>query len=355
MNPSLVNIGIVGLGRWARVLTNAAKQSRKLKIIAGHSRSVENRQSFSEEFNIKTYDTIEEMLGNPNIEGVIITVPNEQHYPVAEKIAAAGKHVYTEKPISNTLEDGLRMERLQQKHDIVMVVGHSARLLKGVTIIKKFIDSEEIGRLCFVESNFSNERALTLSPDTWRWYRKRAPGGPLSQLAIHQFNILHYLGGEIDSVSSIASKLSPVGAEVDDQSMTTIKFKNGALGYVGSSWTSPGIFSVRAFCQNGLIHHELDFSSWDNPDNLHKSSSLYIQRGIDGFGLKEELSIPPGNMFLDELEIFAAACRSKKIDQLTAHDGNVAVAVVMAALKSIDESGRLISVENTLNKAKQNI
>ncbi len=355
MNPSLVNIGIVGLGRWARVLTNAAKQSRKLKIIAGHSRSVENRQSFSEEFNIKTYDTIEEMLSNPNIEGVIITVPNEQHYPVAEKIAAAGKHVYTEKPISNTLEDGLRMERLQQKHDIVMVVGHSARLLKGVTIIKKFIDSEEIGRLCFVESNFSNERALTLSPDTWRWYRKRAPGGPLSQLAIHQFNILHYLGGEIDSVSSIASKLSPVGAEVDDQSMTTIKFKNGALGYVGSSWTSPGIFSVRAFCQNGLIHHELDFSSWDNPDNLHKSSSLYIQRGIDGFGLKEELSIPPGNMFLDELEIFAAACRSKKIDQLTAHDGNVAVAVVMAALKSIDESGRLISVENTLNKAKQNI
>jgi predicted dehydrogenase len=355
MNPSLVNIGIVGLGRWARVLTNAAKQSKKLNIIAGHSRSVENRQSFSEEFNIKTYDTIEEMLGNPNIEGVIITVPNEQHYPVAEKIAAAGKHVYTEKPISNTLEDGLRMERLQQKHDIVMVVGHSARLLKGVTIIKKFIDSEEIGRLCFVESNFSNERALTLSPDTWRWYRKRAPGGPLSQLAIHQFNILHYLGGEIDSVSSIASKLSPVGAEVDDQSMTTIKFKNGALGYVGSSWTSPGIFSVRAFCQNGLIHHELDFSSWDNPDNLHKSSSLYIQRGIDGFGLKEELSIPPGNMFLDELEIFAAACRSKKIDQLTAHDGNVAVAVVMAALKSIDESGRLISVENTLNKAKQNI
>ena len=355
MNPSLVNIGIVGLGRWARVLTNAAKQSRKLKIIAGHSRSVENRQSFSEEFNIKTYDTIEEMLSNPNIEGVIITVPNEQHYPVAEKIAAAGKHVYTEKPISNTLEDGLRMERLQQKHDIVMVVGHSARLLKGVTIIKKFIDSKEIGRLCFVESNFSNERALTLSPDTWRWYRKRAPGGPLSQLAIHQFNILHYLGGEIDSVSSIASKLSPVGAEVDDQSMTTIKFKNGALGYVGSSWTSPGIFSVRAFCQDGLIHHELDFSSWDNPDNLHKSSSLYIQRGIDGFGLKEELSIPPGNMFLDELEIFAAACRSKKIDQLTAHDGNVAVAVVMAALKSIDESGRLISVENTLNKAKQNI
>ena len=355
MGSSLVNLGIVGLGRWARVLTKASRKSKMLQIIAGHSRSAEKRNSFSEEFGIRSYDTLDEMLQNPNLEGVIVTVPNEQHYPVALKIAAAGKHVYTEKPISNTLTDGLKMESLQEKYNIVMIVGHSARLLKGIETIKQFIDSKEIGRLAFIESNFSNERALTLTPDTWRWYRKKAPGGPLSQLAIHQFNILHYLGGEVDSVSSIASKLSPVGAEVDDQSMTTIKFKNGALGYVGSCWTSPGIFSVRAFCQNGLIHHELDFSSWDEPEDIHKSSSLYIQRGIDGFGLREELNIAPGNMFLDELEIFAAACRSKTVKQLTAYEGNVAVAMVMAALESIDKSGKLVSVDNTLEIARQNL
>ena len=71
-----------------------------------------------------------------------------------------------------------------------------------------------------MEANFSNERALELTPKAWRWYKDRAPGGPLSQLAIHQFDVLHYLGGEIVEASSIASKLSPVGAEVDDQSMT---------------------------------------------------------------------------------------------------------------------------------------
>ena len=355
MDSSYVKLGVVGLGRWAKVLTTASKHSKKLKIVAGHSRSVEKRESFSTEFNIKTYETIDDMLGVPELEGVIITVPNEQHYPVAVKIAEAGKHVYTEKPISNILADGLRMEDLQKKHGIVMVVGHSARLLKGIKIIKDYIESGEIGRLSFVETNFSNERALTLTPDTWRWYRERAPGGPLSQLAIHQFNILHYLGGEVDSVSSIASKLSPVGAEVDDQSMTTVKFKNGALGYVGSSWTSPGVFSVRAFCQNGLLHHELDFSSWDKPENLHKSSSLYLQKGIDGFGLRENVTIPPGNMFLDELEIFSAACRTKKLDELTAYQGNVAVAMVMAALKSINENGVLVSVDQTLNAARKSI
>jgi predicted dehydrogenase len=221
--------------------------------------------------------------------------------------------------------------------------------------MKDFIEGGTIGQISFIETNFSNERALTLTPDTWRWYRDRAPGGPLSQLAIHQFNILHYLGGEVDCVSSIASKLSPVGAEVDDQSMTTVKFKNGALGYVGSCWTSPGIFSVRIFCQKGLLHHELDFSSWDKPEDIHKSSSLYIQRGIDGYGLREELEIPQGNMFVDELEIFAAACRSKKLSELTAREGNVAVAMVTAALDSVEKDGKLISIDDTVKIARSKL
>jgi predicted dehydrogenase len=52
--------------------------------------------------------------------------------------------------------------------------------------------------------------------------------------------VLHYLGGDIVEASSMASKLSPVGAEVDDQSMTLIRFADGKVGYVGACWTSPG-------------------------------------------------------------------------------------------------------------------
>ena len=166
------------------------------------------------------------------------------------------------------------------------------------------------------------------------------------------FDVLHYLGGPVNQISSIASKLSPVGAEVDDQSMSTIKFKNGALGYVGSCWTSPGIFSTRVFGQKGLMHFELDFASWDQPENIHKSSSLYIQRGKDGYGLREDLSMPLGNMFQDELEIFAEACISGSATQLTANNGNVAVALVYAALESIEDNSSLVSVDDLMTKAK---
>ena len=350
-----VKLAIVGLGRWAKVLTNAAQKSDKIEIIAGHSRSQEKRDEFTQQFGVATYASLAEILAMPEIEGVIITVPNEQHYTVAKQIAEAGKHIYTEKPISNILADGLRMEALQKEHNVTMTVGHSARLLKGIQMMKNNLDDGSLGKLAFIEANFSNERALELTPDTWRWYRDRAPGGPLSQLAIHMFDILHYLGGDVDGVSSIASKLSPVGAEVDDQSMSTVRFKNGVLGYVGSCWTSPGIFSTRVFAQAGLMHFELDFASWDEPENLHKTSSLYIQRGKDGYGLREDLEIFSGNMFQDELEIFAEACRSGKSNKLTAHDGNIAVAMVYAALKSIDENAAMVSVDDVISSAKSEL
>ncbi|NCF47097.1 MAG: Gfo/Idh/MocA family oxidoreductase [Alphaproteobacteria bacterium] len=350
-----VKLAIVGLGRWAKVLTNAAQKSDKIEIIAGHSRSQEKRDEFTQQFGVATYASLAEILAMPEIEGVIITVPNEQHYTVAKQIAEAGKHIYTEKPISNILADGLRMEALQKEHNVTMTVGHSARLLKGIQMMKNNLDDGSLGKLAFIEANFSNERALELTPDTWRWYRDRAPGGPLSQLAIHMFDILHYLGGDVDGVSSIASKLSPVGAEVDDQSMSTVRFKNGVLGYVGSCWTSPGIFSTRVFAQAGLMHFELDFASWDDPENLHKTSSLYIQRGKDGYGLREDLEIFSGNMFQDELEIFAEACRSGKSNKLTAHDGNIAVAMVYAALKSIDENAAMVSVDDIISSAKSEL
>src|SRR5918993_2515087 len=348
MSREPVKIGIVGLGRWARVLTRAAAQSDRLKIVAGTSRSEEKRASFEKDTGVEAAPSLNSLLSDPEIAGVILTVPNEQHLPVAAEVAEAGKHVYTEKPIASTLEDGLAIAALQDKYGVTVTVGHSARLMGGIRKIREAIDAGELGRVAFMEANFSNERALELTPQTWRWYKNRAPGGPLSQLAIHQFDALHYLGGEISEVSSTASKLSPVGAEVDDQSMTLMRFADGKIAYVGSCWTSPGVYAIRVFGSKGLMHYEIDFSTWDTPDQIHKTSTLYIQRGKDGYGKREELKLPVSDMFRDELEMFAETCASGKPCELTAHNGNVAVAVVYAALRSIERKGQAVQLSEVM-------
>jgi predicted dehydrogenase len=227
--------------------------------------------------------------------------------------------------------------------------------MAGIRRIRAAIDAGELGRVAFMEANFSNERALELNPQTWRWYKSRAPGGPLSQLAIHQFDVLHYLGGEVVEVSSMASKLSPVGAEVDDQSMTLCRFADGKIGYVGSCWTSPGIFALRVFGSKGLMHYEIDFGTWGTPDKLHQSSTLYIQRGKDGYAKREPLAVPESDMFLAELEMFAQSCRSGQSNELCARNGNVAVAMVYGALRSLEEGGRYVKLNEILAAAKARI
>ena len=355
MSSYPIEVGIVGLGRWATVLARAAKKSDKIRIVASFSRSAEKRAAFARDMGVPAAPDIETLLANPRLKGVILTVPNEQHFPLAEQVARAGKHVYTEKPIANTLEDGLRIAALEAEYGVSVTVGHSARLMAGIRIMREMIDAGELGRVAFMEANFSNERALELTPDTWRWYRDRAPGGPLSQLAIHQFDVLHYLGGEISEVSGMASKLSPVGAEVDDQSMTLMKFADGKIGYVGSCWTSPGIFAVRVFGSKGLMHYEIDFGTWDTPDQLHATSTLYIQRGKNGYGKREDIKLPPSDMFCAELDMFAESCVTGKVRELSAHNGNVAVAVVYAALRSIERNGQAVKISEVVSEAKSRI
>ena len=350
-----VKVGIVGLGRWAKVLTRAAKTSNALEIVHGFSRSEESRAAFEKEFGVKSAPDLAALLGNPEIKGVILTVPNEQHLPLAREVAKAGKHVYTEKPIASTLEEGLAIEALEKTHGVSVTVGHSARLMAGIRAMGKAIEGGELGRVGFMEANFSNERALELTPKAWRWYKDRAPGGPLSQLAIHQFDVLHYLGGEIVEANSIASKLSPVGAEVDDQSMTVLKFADGKIGYVGSSWTSPGVFCVRVFGAKGLMHYEIDFGTWDTPDKLHQTSTLYIQRGKDGYGKREELKVAESDMFRAELEMFAESCRTGKPNELNAHNGNVALAAVYAGLRSIEKNGQAVKLADIIAEAHERL
>src|ERR1700681_3831380 len=355
MSPFPVSVGIVGLGRWAKVLTRAASKSDRIKIIAGYSRSEEKRAAFQRETGVPVVSDLRTMLSYPMIDGVILTVPNEQHLPMAAQVAKAKKHVYTEKPIASTLVEGLQIAALEKNYGVTVPVGHSARVMAGIRKIREAIDSGELGRVAFIEANFSNNRALELTPKAWRWYKDKAPGGPLSQLAIHQFDVLHYLGGEVVEASGMASKLSPVGAEVDDQSMTLVKFADGKIGYVGSCWTSPGVFSLRVFGSQGLMHYEIDFDAWDTPGRLHETSTLYIQRGKGCYGSREELKVPASDMFCTELELFAESCRTGKSNELSAQNGNVAVAMVNAALRSIEKNGQAVPLAEVLEHARSRV
>ena len=88
---------------------------------------------------------------------------------------------------------------------------------------------------------------------------------------------------------------------------------------------------------------------------MHQNSVLYIQRGKDGWAKREDIPLPESDMFRAELEMFAESCASGRPNELSAHNGNVAVAVVYAALKSIDRKGQCVRIADIMAETHERI
>ncbi len=342
---------LIGVGAWGRVLAKAASGSDKIAFTCCVGRNAERLSAFSRDTGIPARD-VDSVLADKDIAAVVLALPNELHFDFARRAAAAGKHVYIEKPIANTMADALAIAALESAHGIHIVVGHCARLLTGVRAIRQAIVSGKLGKVSQIEGNFSNDRGLRLTPQDWRWYQESAPGGPLSQLAVHQFDTLRFLGGDIAAVSACAARHSPVGAEVEDQWIVTVHFADGKRGTVISSWTSPGTFNVRATGADALMFYDIDQTFWPSPERLHENATLYIQARGKGPADRQSLAVPAGNMFRDELELFADHVASGGDCELSAANGCQAVAAVYASLISAREGSRVVQLGEIIEAAQ---
>lgn len=346
-----IKAAMVGVGNWARVLAKAASISDKIEIVCCVGRSPERLATFSKDFGLPARD-IDAVLVDKEIASVVLALPNELHFEFARRAAQAGKHVYIEKPIANTMADSLAIAALEKTHGVRIVVGHCARLLTGVRAIRAAMDTGKLGKVSQLEANFSNDRGLRLTSKDWRFYQESAPGGSLSQIGVHQFDTLRYLGGDISAVSASAARHSPVGAEVEDQWIVTVHFADGKLGVMLSNWTSPGTYSVRATGADALMFYDINQTFWPTPERLHENATLYLQARGKGPSDRQTLPVPEGNMFRDELEIFADTIAASTDCELSANNGCQAVAAVYAAIKSAREDSRVVALSEIMDAAQ---
>jgi predicted dehydrogenase len=342
---------LIGVGAWGKVLARAASQSQRIEFASCVGRNPERLAAFSRDTGIPACKA-DVVLADKTIAAVVLALPNEAHLEFARRAAAAGKHVYIEKPIANTMADALAIAALEQTYGVRIVVGHCARLLSGVRAIRAAIDAGKLGKVSQIEANFSNDRGLRITPQDWRWYSESAPGGSLSQIGVHQFDTLRYLGGDIAAVSASAGRHSPVGAEVEDQWIVAVHFADGKLGTVISSWTSPGTFNVRATGADALMVYDIDQTHWASPEKLHKNATLYMQARGKGPAERQALPVPPGNMYRDELELFAGSVAEDKECELSAQNGCQAVAAVYAALESAQDNSRKVELSEVIEAAQ---
>ncbi|HEX7097627.1 MAG TPA: Gfo/Idh/MocA family oxidoreductase [Acidimicrobiia bacterium] len=337
-----VRLASIGLGRWARVLARGAQRGSVIQLVNCFSRSEEKRAAFQAEFGIpRASSTLDELLSDPEVEGVLVTTPNDTHKDVILQCLDAGKAVYTDKPIAHTMEDAGVIARAVAASGLPFAVGHSARRLGGHRVMKQWIDEGRIGQVSLAEANFSNERGLELTPETWRWYADKSPGGALIQLGVHHADTLQYMLGPVAAVSSHARRLY-TKAEVPDAIMTILEFESGPLGYIGTGWASPGVYQLRLQGTEGNLFYDLDFNNWDESHLVDDMSTLVSQAYRES--VRPPVEIPHTDMFREQLEEFALAIRGQAEIEVGALEAVRALAVVHAALESSRRNGQAVEV-----------
>ena len=341
-----VRLAPVGLGRWARVLARGAQRGDVIELASCFSRDESRRQAFAEEFGIqRTASSYEELLADPEIEGVLVTTPNDTHLQIIRQALEAGKAVYTDKPVAHTMEDASAIADVVRQSDQVFAVGHSPRRLSGHRVMKDWIDSGKIGDISLAEANFSNERGLEVTPETWRWYKAKSPGGPFIQLGVHHADTLQSLLGPVRSVTAHMRRLYNE-SENPDTVMAILEFESGPLGYIGTGWASPGVYQMRLLGTKANLMYDLDFTHWDESHQADDWSSLQSQ--FYGEAERSPVQLPRTDMFREQLDEFALAIRGEATVEVGIDEALRALAVVRAGLESTERGGQAVEIAEVL-------
>lgn len=354
--PPRIRVAAVGLGRWARVLARAYAGSEAVELRTCYTRNPERRLSFAADFGCAQDESLVDVLAREDIDALVVTAPNDQHAPIIEAAAAAGKHVYTEKPIAVDLTDVRRIKRAVTASGIVFAVGHSARRLSGLREMKRLLVSGEIGSVSMAEAVFGNDRGLELKEGDWRADPGASPGGPLTQLGIHQIDNLQYLLGP--ARRAVAMGQAPRQGIENQLSVGVLLEFDNSVGYLGCNWLSPGSFTIDLYGTKARLRYALNFTWWsksaqtDAHTQLTRTVICANSADPDSRMLCEDkVPLPPRNHLREEIEEFARAIRGNAKVEVGLNEAVLNVAVLQAAVRSLS-LGRPVEVDEILAEVR---
>jgi predicted dehydrogenase len=327
-----LRVACLGIGWWSDVLADAILRSGKLEIVSCYSRSEDKRQKFAEKYGCSASESYETILADPKIEAIVNTTPNDVHLPTTRAAAEAGKHVFLDKPIANTVSDGHAIAKCCREAGIVLALGYQRRRESHFRWIKQQIDGGGFGKLVNAEANISRDRLGKIDLNSWRYQATGMPGGVMLQIGIHYTDVLEYLIGPIKTVSGRFAQLVLPGDNPDVASLV-MEHENGALSTLNASYASASeYYLMNIYGKEASAYYD-----------MHGGLRV-LKRG------SEHASAVPcakNDTFVEELEEFANAVRGNGKPEMDGERATASLAVVRAGIVSARE-GRRVEIAEIL-------
>jgi UDP-N-acetylglucosamine 3-dehydrogenase len=198
---------------------------------------------------------IAEALADPGLDAVILTVPTPFHHALTLQSAAAGKHVFCEKPIALTLADAREMTAACARAGVRFMVGHVVRFFPEYARIGALLAQGAIGQVGVVRA-----ARLNSYPYVGRgWYANFDwSGGPVLDMMIHDLDILRWYFGEIARVYARGLSYGPYRPSVD-YALAVVRFANGVIAHVETSWAHSRFrTAIEVAGSEGILRHSSD-------------------------------------------------------------------------------------------------
>jgi predicted dehydrogenase len=332
MAQERLRVGCIGMGWWSDVLADAILRSGKLEIVACFTRSQDKREAFARKYGCRPAPSYEAMLDDRSIAAIVNTTPNNVHLETTAAAAAAGKHVFLDKPIANTVSDARALTTACREAGVVLALGYQRRKESHFRWVRERIDAGELGRLVNAEANISRDRLGQFDASSWRYTAAGMPGGVMLQIGIHYTDVLEYLLGPIVAVSGRLAQLVLPGDNPDVASLV-LEHENGAISTLNASYASASeYYLMNVYGKEASAYYD-----------LHQGLR-FLKRGLNR---PQPVSCAKNDTIVEELEEFAAAVRGQGNPEMDGEAGTRSLAVLRAGIRSAHE-GRRVTVQEVL-------
>jgi myo-inositol 2-dehydrogenase/D-chiro-inositol 1-dehydrogenase len=332
-----VGLGLIGAGRMGKVFAHtlafAVAEARLLAVADVDPQAGQQAAArYGAAFHTTDY---RELLARPDIEAVLVVTPTATHATIVQQAAAAGKHIFCEKPLAMTLPACDQAIAAVEKAGVLLQLGFMRRFDPAYVMAKQRIEAGEIGSPVMFRSTSRDPHRTSLE-----FARRENSGGMIMDMGVHDFDLARWLmGSEVVRLHSLGGCLAyPELAEVGDidNAVIQLQFENGALGSIDLSRNAVYGYDIRTEVlgtQGGLLI-----------GNLQQTATLVLTRQGVRHDTMPYFMERFGAAYAAEIRDFVDCVLTGRQPGASGPEARRATAIGLAATRSLDE-GRPVDVQ----------
>jgi predicted dehydrogenase len=336
MSSEIVRVASLGLGWWSDVLAEGITKANGIEVVSCYTRSEEKRKAFASKFRCAYANSYEELLADDSIDAIINTTPNNIHLETTRQAAEVGKHIFLDKPIANSVGEGLEIAKVCRDAKVKLSIGFQRRRESHFRWVHEEIKAGRFGKIVQAEANISRDRLGQFEANHWRYSAEGMPGGVMLQIGPHYVDVMEMLMGPIVEVSGMLSQLILPGDNPDIAGLV-MKHENGAISTLNACYASAGenyVMNIYGKEASALY-------------SLH-TGMYHIKRGEK---IPIKMTFQKNDTIAEQMEEFGECIRTGAEPEVGGEWASRSLAVIRAGVKSAREK-RYVTISEIMDSGE---